>query len=175
MIKLVIGYILGLMTMLFRDAYTYFKKTRLPNRHDKEVFARYRELFNEKVIYCLKAQNFSAPFEGDVLKGMYDFVHKDLGDEADYKFHSRKLEKVRKRVMLLTSQFVEKAARSLHDIHSDGYVKIPKPEIWDETLFETYEQKNRELNQLASELYRSIDRLIMVCNKQFDKKINSSE
>jgi len=169
--QLIGGFLIGLLTWFAKEAYGWAKIRRLPNKHDEKVFQEYRHVFDDKFVNFLMQQDLSASFKADKLSDLYEFVYSRRGELPDYKFHDKRLERLRLKLWLLSKKFVNECMAGLHDEYGNGYLRVPRPSEWDEERYLRQQKVMKQLHDRADELLETFLKLHSAYNLKFDEKI----
>lgn len=169
--QLIGGYLIGLLTWFAKEMYGWFRTGQLPNKHDKMVFLKYREVFHDEFVYFLRRHDLGSSFDAEVIKGLHRFVHQALGELPNYKFHDRKLERMRLRLWKLSNEFSNECMMGLHDEFGKGTLRVPPPREWSQEKDDRRRDTIKKLNDRADELVDAFLKLNDAYNRKFDEKI----
>ncbi|PHR93143.1 MAG: hypothetical protein COA69_04115 [Robiginitomaculum sp.] len=152
-----------------KKLWVWFFDRRRPGIHDKRVMDRYENLFHPEVVDFLKVHTFSSPYKRDILDKIQEAMYYDRLSTPDFIFHNKKLENDRAELIAKLSVFNRFLVIETFVI--DGNMELCNVPIkMDDPTEEKRGEIIAKLNQYASDLSASFEKLKTTQNKLFDEK-----
>lgn len=168
-IMLALALLAQFVTWGAKKLWVWFFDRRKPGLHDKRVMDRYDNLFPPEVVDFLRVHNFAIPYNRDILDKIEEAVYYSRLSTPDFIFHNKKLERDR-------AELINKLRPFLHVLGVETFVVDENMDVCNVPIKrdDPTEDKRAEiiktLDQDATSLVLSYDKLKSTANKIFDKK-----